>query len=78
MPSWLIGDDVESGRLRPLLADWEASPNSPGAAISAVYLPNRRNSKRVRAFVDFLADRFGSPPYWERGGREASPAPQAA
>jgi DNA-binding transcriptional LysR family regulator len=66
MPSWLVGDDIEAGRLRTLLTDWEPSPSRPGAAIHAVYLPNRRSSKRVRAFVDFLAARFGSPPYWDR------------
>ncbi len=66
LPSWLVGNDIKAGRLRALLTDWEASPGSPGAAIHAVYLPNRRSSKRVRAFVDFLAARFGSPPYWER------------
>ncbi|MBV8048263.1 MAG: substrate binding domain-containing protein, partial [Paludibacterium sp.] len=65
LPSWLVGKDVEAGRLRPLLSDWEANPLSPGAAIHAVYLPNRRTSKKVRAFVDFLIERFGSPPYWE-------------
>ena len=37
-------------------------------AISARLLPNRRTSKKVRAFVDFLTERFGSPPYRERTG----------
>ena len=66
MPSWLVGGDIAAGRLRVVLTDWEASPSAAGAAIHAVYLPNRRSSKRVRAFVDFLAARFGSPPYWDR------------
>ncbi len=68
MPSWLVGRDVETGRLRTLLPDWEASPSGPGSAIHAVYLPNRRNSRKVRTFTDFLAERFGSPPYWDRSG----------
>ena len=71
MPTWLVGRDIAAGRLRALLTDWEAGPGGPGAAIHAVYLPNRRGSKKVRAFTDFLAARFGTPPYWDRG-----PAPR--
>jgi DNA-binding transcriptional LysR family regulator len=73
-PSWLVGADIEAGRLRAILTDWEANPSSnPGVAIHAVYLPNRRSSKRVRAFIDFLVARFGSPPYWDRvRGSDAS------
>ena len=66
MPTWLVGNDIEAGRLRAVLTDWEASQGGPGAAIHAVYLPNRRGSKKVRAFIDFLITRFGSPPYWDR------------
>ncbi len=68
MPSWLVGSDIESGRLRVLLPEWEANPGGADGAISAVFLPNRRTSKKVRAFVDFLTERFGSPPYWDRTG----------
>lgn len=64
MPTWLVGNDLDAGRLRRLLTDWEAGPG--GAAIHAVYLPNRKGSKKVLAFIDFLKARFGSPPYWDR------------
>ncbi|MEM7025798.1 MAG: LysR family transcriptional regulator, partial [Pseudomonadota bacterium] len=70
MPTWLVGADIDAGRLRVLLPDWEAGPGGAGAAIHAVYLPNRRSSKKVRAFIDFLIARFGSPPYWERAGAQ--------
>ncbi|WP_176593779.1 LysR family transcriptional regulator [Sphingobium sp. EM0848] len=72
MPSWLVGQDIAAGRLRPVLPEWEAhvgrlSPSvSPDTAIHAIYLADRRDSTRLRVFVDFLADRFGSPPYWDR------------
>jgi DNA-binding transcriptional LysR family regulator len=65
MPSWLVGADIEAGRLRVVLPEWEAGLGGSGGAIYAVYLPNRRSSKKVRAFVDFLIERFGSPPYWD-------------
>lgn len=65
MPSWLIGADLKAGRLRSLLTDWNSNAGETGDGIYAVYLPNRRGSKKVRAFIDFLARRFGSPPYWD-------------
>lgn len=65
MPSWLVGADIEAGRLCVVLPEWEPSLSGTGGAIYAVYLPNRRSSKKVRAFVDFLIERFGSPPYWD-------------
>ena len=66
LPTWLLGEDIKGGLLRPLLSDWEASPTGPEAAIDAVFLPNRRSSAKVRAFIDFLILHFGSPPYWDR------------
>lgn len=68
MPSWLVGADIEAERLRVVLPAWEASLSGSGGAIYAVYLPNRRSSKKVRVFVDFLIERFGTPPYWDRVG----------
>ncbi|MFS8977818.1 substrate binding domain-containing protein [Cupriavidus necator] len=65
MPSWLVGADIEAGRLQVVLPEWEADLGGTGGAIQAVYLPNRRTSRKVRAFVDFLIERFGSPPYWD-------------
>ncbi|QEL26950.1 LysR family transcriptional regulator (plasmid) [Bosea sp. F3-2] len=72
MPTWLIGQELAEGRLRPVLPGWEpntgrisASAQSD-AGIHAIYLPDRRGSAKVRAFTDFLAESFGSPPYWDR------------
>ena len=66
LPSWLVGDDLKARRLRVLLPRWQANTGEGEAGIHAVYLPNRRGSRKVGAFVDFLAKRFGSPPYWDR------------
>jgi DNA-binding transcriptional LysR family regulator len=65
LPSWLVGADIEAGRLRVVLPEWEAGLGGNSGSIYAVYLPNRRASKTVRAFVDFLVERFGAPPYWD-------------
>lgn len=72
MPTWLVGADIAAGRLHQVLPDWEAhvgrtsSSMSSDTGIHAVYLADRRESARLRTFVDFLADSFGSPPYWDR------------
>jgi hypothetical protein len=36
------------------------NPNSASSAISALYLPNHRGSKRINAFIDFLTELLGS------------------
>lgn len=53
---WEVAPLLRSGRLRQVLADWA----SPPADIYAVYLTRDKLSARVRAFVDFLAERLGA------------------
>ncbi|MBN3905559.1 MAG: LysR family transcriptional regulator [Nostoc sp. NMS1] len=66
MPTWLIGEDIRKGKLEAVLTDCQVYPQtSIDMGIYALYLPNRRNSLRVKAFIDFLIKRFGNPPYWE-------------
>jgi DNA-binding transcriptional LysR family regulator len=72
MPTWLIGGDLAQGRLRPVLTDWQADVGRHSSmahqegGIYAFYLADRRGSGKVHAFTQFLADKFGSPPYWDR------------
>lgn len=68
MPTWLVGGDIAAGRLTPVLEEWSPSPGVEEGAISAVYLHNRRGSKKIASFIDFMATHFGSPPYWDRYG----------
>jgi len=42
--------------------------------IYAVHLPNVRLPVKIRAFIDFLQDRFGPEPYWDRTEDEGSAA----
>jgi DNA-binding transcriptional LysR family regulator len=62
LPSWAVGDELASGRLKRVLPDWEP----PASSIYAVYPGNRLLTAKVRAFVDHLARRFGPVPYWDR------------
>jgi DNA-binding transcriptional LysR family regulator len=62
LPSFITGPALEDGRLIRILADW---PLVEGA-IHAVYPSNRHVTGRVRAFTEFLAQRIGREPYWDR------------
>ncbi|HEY0210697.1 LysR family transcriptional regulator [Acerihabitans sp.] len=65
MPTWLVGGDIAAGRLVPVLQEWTPSPAAGEGAVWAVYLANRRGSRKIASFIDFLAVHFGSPPYWD-------------
>ncbi len=51
----VVGEDIEAGRVVPLLLDVMPPRELP---IYAVYASRRHVSAKVRSFVDFLADRF--------------------
>jgi DNA-binding transcriptional LysR family regulator len=61
LPSFIVGPDIRSGLLTPLLQD--RMPLT--TIVHAVYPHNRHLTVKVRAFVDFLADRFGPSPPWD-------------
>jgi DNA-binding transcriptional LysR family regulator len=61
LPTFIVGDALRRGELKPVLADFELEE----PAIYAVWAPNRALSTKVRAFVDFLGERFGGIPYWD-------------
>ncbi len=63
LPTFITGPDLRSGKLVRLLSDWERRP----ADISVIYPPHRFLSAKVRVFIDFLAERFGDKPYWDKG-----------
>ncbi|WP_460137015.1 LysR family transcriptional regulator [Pseudomonas sp. S1_E04] len=57
-PLWLFYDDLKAGRVVALLQDY--TPLS--LPIHAVSAPNRRQSARVKAFVDYLVDALAQAP----------------
>ena len=63
LPTFLVGDDLRAGRLVSVLQS--VTPST--LTLSAVYPPTRHITPKVRAFVDFLAERFGPVPYWDEG-----------
>lgn len=67
LPSYMVGGDVEHGRLVQLFRDWDSYR---GASVFAVWPPHRRDSRKVRLFVEFLVERFGEEEaYWDRALR---------
>ena len=58
MPDWSIRDELAAGRLKRLFpkhrVSWEAFENG----VYAVYQKSRHQSKKVRAFVEFLGGLF--------------------
>lgn len=62
-PSFIVYRAIEAGELIPLLGDYEWS----SLDAYAVYPQTRHLSRRVRAFVDALVERFAGTPYWDRG-----------
>ena len=61
-PTFIASAAIRSGNLTPVLTDytWPISP------AYAMYPPTRHLSYRVRAFIDFLAERFAGTPQWDR------------
>ncbi len=59
--TYLVGPDLKAGRLVRLLPDYVYEK----ASIVAVYPHRRHLSPKVRAFVDFLVEKFTPVPPWE-------------
>src|SRR5260370_27272424 len=74
LPTYFVGEALQSGRLVTVLDDYMAPPYT----LRALYPHNRHLSAKVRAFVDFLVARFGREPPWDswcRAPREQSALP---
>ena len=56
-PDFIVGPDVRAGRLMPILREFEPPPLN----IYVVYPSRRHLSAKVRAFADFLVERFATP-----------------
>ena len=55
VPKWMVRDDLTHGHLVCVLPEISLEPD--GAPINAVFAHNRHLAPKVRAFVDFLAER---------------------
>lgn len=60
--TWCCFEHIKRGELVPILEDYPVHSDS---AIWAVYPSSRLLAPKVRVFIDYFADYFGTPPYWE-------------
>jgi DNA-binding transcriptional LysR family regulator len=62
-PTFLAHELLRAKRLVRILEGWEADE----LGIFAVYPSRRFLPPKVRSFIDFMAERFGDEPSWDRG-----------
>lgn len=61
--TWSVYQQLQRGDLVKVLQNY---PLAFDTAIWAVYPSSRLLAPKVRVFIDYYADYFGSPPYWDR------------
>ncbi len=59
---WSVYQQLQRGELVEILSDY---PLAIDASIWAVYPSSRLIALKVRAFIDYYAEHFGHPVYWE-------------
>ena len=68
-PAFAAADDLRAGRIVPILCNFEPEL----IHVHAVYPHARHLAAKVRAFVDFLAQRYAGEPEWHQGWGGAHP-----
>jgi len=63
MPTFLGGDAVRRGELTVILQDFETLE----VQLYAVYASRKFLPAKIRAFVEYLAEKITDPPYWDFG-----------
>ncbi len=61
--SYLITDELETGKLVQLMPDWRPNQQMPAYA---VYPRHKHLPIRLKTIIDFLKDTIGHPPYWDK------------
>ena len=64
MATWCAADELRSGALVPALPEY---PLVSTQTLWALYPSSRELAPKVRLFIDWLVERYGSEPYWDRG-----------
>ena len=62
-PTFLVSAELKARKLVTLMLD---HPTVEIGGIYAAYPSDRRPPAKVRAFIDFLVERFGPVPPWDR------------
>ncbi len=70
LPAFIVFEAIADGRLVEVLGDWPA----PLLGIYALYPQTRALPAKTRVLMDFLVERFGPMPYWEKACADARSA----
>lgn len=62
LPNFITYKTLASGKLVPIMQQYQL----PTLNAYAVYPKNRFLSQRCRYLIDFIAERFGDDPYWDK------------
>ena len=62
--TWEISEELKTGRLEVVLPEYH---ETSGVAVFAVYPCRQFVPAKLKFFVEFLAQHYGSTPYWDRG-----------
>ena len=58
LPSWVVGKDIQRGDAQVILPEYHSKPTDADTAVYAVYPYTRNVSAKVRAYIDFIAEKF--------------------
>ena len=61
-PTFIASNAISSGQLTQVLADFELKP----LGLYAVYAHRKLLPSKVRCFIDFIENYYGSPPTWDQ------------
>jgi len=62
VPTFILWQAIAKGELRPILPDYTTLQLNA----YVVYPQTRYLSQRTRVLIDFLVERFGENPYWDK------------
>lgn len=68
LPTFIIGKDLQAGNLQAVLSEYIPVERH----VYAMYLPTRHLPAKARVFIDFLIERIGADPYWDRDNNDDS------
>ena len=63
LSTWDVGQVLRSGGLRVVLPEYRAASS---AAVHAVYPSREFMPAKVNVLIEFLANLYGSEPYWDK------------
>ena len=70
LPSWVVGKDIQRGDATVVLPEYHAKPQHVDSAVYAVYPYTRNVSAKVRAYIDFIAEKFKTEPDFRMDDRD--------